>query len=47
MTFTDLWNKLNEEVDTSAGVVLSPRDLHQLLHNTWTTAYKQGYGAGL
>jgi len=46
VTFAELWNGLNQNTDTSAGVVLSQSRLYHLLKDTWITAHKQGHHVG-
>jgi len=46
VTFAELWNGLNQNTDTTAGVVLSQSRLYHLLRDTWITAHKTGYGIG-
>lgn len=46
MTFAELWNGLNQNTDTTAGVVLSQSRLHALLKDTWITAHIQGHNVG-
>jgi len=46
VTFAELWNGLNQNTDTTTGVVLSQSRLYHLLKDTWITAHKQGHHVG-
>jgi len=46
MTFAELWNGLNQNTDTTDGVVLSQSRLYHLLRDTWITAHIQGHNVG-
>jgi len=46
VTFAELWNGLNQNMNTADGVVLSQSRLHALLKDTWITAHIQGHNVG-